>query len=325
MENWKKTIQNFRPALEHLMGKLSGVEVEIKLQNQEMADVKQTTKVFDGLKIYKTIEEKFQVEALFGFRGNWLDLFSGLSDKFQGQESADIEKMVYNEVTESVSSLISESLENIGIELQIDPFSEISSKKVKTVLNLQQYVVSTFKLNFNDKSRGDKFELIFAVSVPNDVTVQSTIEKWDRKNKIISPDFSGIPLNVAKNMDAESYVQNSGGNVRYGDDEGTRVEFEPFDKSQDVKNKREIRNIDMLKDVEMQISVELGRTRMPLGKILQLMKGSVIELEKLAGEPVDILVNGRCIAMGDVVVIDEHFGVRITKLMAAHESMKKVS
>jgi flagellar motor switch protein FliN/FliY len=81
----------------------------------------------------------------------------------------------------------------------------------------------------------------------------------------------------------------------------------------------------MLKDVEMQVSVELGRKKMPLGKILQLMKGSVIELEKLAGEPVDILVNGRCIAMGDVVVIDEHFGVRITRLMAAHESMKKVS
>ena len=62
---------------------------------------------------------------------------------------------------------------------------------------------------------------------------------------------------------------------------------------------------------------------MPLGKILQLVKGAVIELDKLSGEPVDILVNNRRIAVGNVVVIDEHFGVRITNLLAEHKQMKQ--
>jgi len=103
---------------------------------------------------------------------------------------------------------------------------------------------------------------------------------------------------------------------------GQKVEFEEFDKNKARKNNFEVHNLDLLKDVEMTLSVELGRREMSLGQILQVVKGSVIELEKLAGEPVEILVNGRKIAEGDVVVIDEHFGVRISKLLANHDRMK---
>lgn len=325
MENWRKAIQNFKPALEYLLGEMSGVKTDLELQKQEMADVKETTKSFDGFKIYKTIEEKFQVEALIGFKGDWTGLFSDLIEQLPEQEPSETEKLVYREITESFSGLISESLENTGIELRIDPFSEISNEKVKTVLNLQKYVVSLFQLTPIDQKDSVQAELVFAISIPNEQIAGEILEKWDGSNQMIVPEFSEVSLNVARNMSSASNQHDNGGSARFRNNEGMNVEFEPFDKSQNVKNSREIRNIDMLKDVEMQVSVELGRKRMPLGKILQLMKGSVIELEKLAGEPVDILVNGRCIAMGDVVVIDEHFGVRITRLMAAHESMKKVS
>ena len=80
-------------------------------------------------------------------------------------------------------------------------------------------------------------------------------------------------------------------------------------------------SMDLLKDVEMDVSVELGKIELPLGKVLQLSKGSVIELEKLAGEPVDILVNGHRIAHGEVVVIDEHFGVRISNLITTRQRL----
>lgn len=325
MENWRKAIQNFKPALELLLGEMSGVKAGLELQKQEMADVKETTKFFDGFKIYKTIEEKFQVEALIGFKGDWTGLFPDFIKQLPEQEEPETEKLVYREITESLSALISESLENTGVELRIDPFSEISSEKVKTVLNLQKYVVSVFQMKPEDQADSVDAELVFAISIPNEQIAGEILDKWDGSNQIIAPEFSDISLNVAKNMNSASSQPGDEGTARFRNDEGMNVEFEPFDKSQNVKNSREIRNINMLKDVEMQISVELGRKRMPLGKILQLMKGSVIELEKLAGEPVDILVNGRCIAVGDVVVIDEHFGVRITRLMAAHESMKKVS
>ncbi|SDD45930.1 hypothetical protein SPACI_026290 [Sporomusa acidovorans DSM 3132] len=78
-------------------------------------------------------------------------------------------------------------------------------------------------------------------------------------------------------------------------------------------------NIGLIMDVPLQITVELGRTRKLIRDILELSQGSVVELDKLAGEPVDILVNGKLIAKGEVVVIDENFGVRITDIISPLE------
>jgi len=75
-------------------------------------------------------------------------------------------------------------------------------------------------------------------------------------------------------------------------------------------------NISMLMDVQMQLSVELGRTHKNISEILGFGEGSIIELDKLAGEPVDVLVNGKLIAKGEVVVIDENFGVRVTEIVS---------
>lgn len=83
-------------------------------------------------------------------------------------------------------------------------------------------------------------------------------------------------------------------------------------------------NIDFIADVPLQITVELGRTRKLIREILELVPGSVVELDKLAGEPVDILVNGRLIAKGEVVVIDENFGVRVTDIIHPNERMKNI-
>jgi flagellar motor switch protein FliN len=74
-------------------------------------------------------------------------------------------------------------------------------------------------------------------------------------------------------------------------------------------------NIARILDVPLQITVELGRTRKLIRDILELVPGSVVELDKLAGEPVDIMANGKQIAKGEVVVIDENFGVRITEII----------
>lgn len=73
--------------------------------------------------------------------------------------------------------------------------------------------------------------------------------------------------------------------------------------------------IDLLYDVQLELSVELGRAAIPVRDVLQLGPGSVVELNKLGGEPVDILVNGRPIAKGEVVVVDENFGVRVTEIL----------
>ncbi|WP_285766604.1 flagellar motor switch phosphatase FliY [Peribacillus sp. SI8-4] len=86
----------------------------------------------------------------------------------------------------------------------------------------------------------------------------------------------------------------------------------------------ESKNLSMLMDIPLQVTVELGRTKRSVKDILELSSGSIIELDKLAGEPVDILVNSRLIAKGEVVVIDENFGVRVTDIMSQSERLNKI-
>ncbi|GBF50665.1 endoflagellar motor switch protein [Leptospira ryugenii] len=81
-------------------------------------------------------------------------------------------------------------------------------------------------------------------------------------------------------------------------------------------------NLNLLMDVQMALTVELGRTKMYIKDILGLGEGSIIELDKLAGEPVDLLVNGKLIAKGEVVVIDENFGVRVTDIVSPTDRLK---
>jgi len=82
------------------------------------------------------------------------------------------------------------------------------------------------------------------------------------------------------------------------------------------------RGIELLMDVNLPVSIELGRTKMAISDILALGPGSVVELNKLAGEPVDLLVNYKIVARGEVVVIDENFGVRITQLLNPEERLR---
>jgi flagellar motor switch protein FliN/FliY len=74
-------------------------------------------------------------------------------------------------------------------------------------------------------------------------------------------------------------------------------------------------NIEMVKDIQVMLTVELGRTDMLIQDILELTPGKVIELDRLAGEPLDIVVNGKLLAKGEVVVVDENFGVRLTQII----------
>ncbi len=83
-------------------------------------------------------------------------------------------------------------------------------------------------------------------------------------------------------------------------------------------------NLDMLLDISLQVTVELGRTKRSIKEILELSSGSIIELDKLAGEPVDVLVNSKLVAKGEVVVIDENFGVRITDIISQRDRIKNL-
>ncbi|NLS39656.1 flagellar motor switch phosphatase FliY [Bacillus subtilis] len=100
------------------------------------------------------------------------------------------------------------------------------------------------------------------------------------------------------------------------------VEFSAFDPNEATQ--APINNLDMLLDIPLSITVELGRTKRSVKEILELSAGSIIELDKLAGEPVDILVNQRIVAKGEVVVIEENFGVRVTDILSQAERINNL-
>lgn len=86
-----------------------------------------------------------------------------------------------------------------------------------------------------------------------------------------------------------------------------------------------VHDINMVLDIPVQLSVELGRTKVPIKYILQLAQGSVVELDALAGEPMDVLVNGYLIAQGEVVVVNDKFGIRLTDVVTPSERLRRVS
>lgn len=86
-----------------------------------------------------------------------------------------------------------------------------------------------------------------------------------------------------------------------------------------------VRDINMVLDIPVQLSVELGRTKVSIKHILQLGQGSVVELDAMAGEPMDVLVNGYLIAQGEVVVVNEKFGIRLTDVVTPSERLRRIN
>ena len=98
--------------------------------------------------------------------------------------------------------------------------------------------------------------------------------------------------------------------------------FQPLSKVQPTTTRNDI---DMILDIPVQMTVELGRTKIAIRNLLQLAQGSVVELDGLAGEPMDVLVNGCLIAQGEVVVVNDKFGIRLTDIITPAERIRKLN
>ena len=99
----------------------------------------------------------------------------------------------------------------------------------------------------------------------------------------------------------------------------------PRNQSSSYNSDVPINDINRVLDIPVLLSVELGRTKVPIKHILQLGQGSVVELDALAGEPMDVLVNGYLIAQGEVVVVNDKFGIRLTDVVTPSERLRRVS
>jgi len=94
--------------------------------------------------------------------------------------------------------------------------------------------------------------------------------------------------------------------------------------SDDQKEFPQMKNLDFIMDIPLQLTVELGRTKLLVRDVLQLNQGSVVELTKLAGEPLDVFVNSKLVARGEAVVVNEKFGIRLLDIVSPNERVDKV-
>lgn len=110
------------------------------------------------------------------------------------------------------------------------------------------------------------------------------------------------------------------------DDDGEDVQTAELDQLENeaVPSGNEDANMELILDIPVTIAMEIGRTKISIRNLLQLNQGSVVELDRLAGEPMDVLVNGTLVAHGEVVVVNEKFGIRLTDVVSPAERVKKL-
>lgn len=153
-------------------------------------------------------------------------------------------------------------------------------------------------------------------------------EKKEDKEEISPEDLMKLWEEALKEAKMSEETSVSGSEVLSEKKEEKRETFsgEPA-KLQELTPKKETKvypELDFILDIPLEISVEIGRTRMIIKDLLKLNQGSIIELEKFAGEPVEVYVNGKLMAKGEVVVVNERFGVRITEIISAQERVRKL-
>jgi flagellar motor switch protein FliN/FliY len=109
-----------------------------------------------------------------------------------------------------------------------------------------------------------------------------------------------------------------------GGDGVVTAELDELTESGDTLNEEESRKLETILDIPVNISMEVGRSKISIRNLLQLNQGSVVELDRVAGEPLDVLVNGTLIAHGEVVVVNDKFGIRLTDVISQIERIKKL-
>jgi flagellar motor switch protein FliN/FliY len=142
------------------------------------------------------------------------------------------------------------------------------------------------------------------------------------KASSVSADTSLASLGLSTSPSMPSHVSSAGGAIAGG---GAPVAMPPVFAPQQASGafgSTGNKALDLLMDIELPIVIELGRSQMSLKRILELGPGAIVEMDRLAGEPVDILINGKVVARGEVVVVDENFGVRIISLVSPEERLK---
>lgn len=308
-----------------------------------------------GTVVVKVHESTFDVDGFIAFDDNWIPQ---LSSAMLGVEEKDVNEITRDLIKEFTAQLVGNvqlSLKDAGIAITPGDVDVLKSAQIATAVVPGDYFIAQVEVSGKFEIEGDEqpdLAMIVAFALPSQDKIDAVFGKpkqaakpapkpapapvaqeeellaggdslppltQDDLDDMFGNESAPAPAAVKTPPKAAAPVKKPKAPVN-----AAKAEFDDFNPELDMSSSLEVRNLELLKDVELDISVELGRKEMPLGDVLHLVRGSVIELNKLAGEPVEVYANGHRIAEGEVVVIDEHFGVRITNLVSTRERLESV-
>ncbi|MFO7845602.1 MAG: flagellar motor switch protein FliN [Balneolaceae bacterium] len=327
MENWKEELQNYLPVVEEFLTSVLLEETNVEIVSSE--EVKHNNVLEKGAPtdiFLFTRDQANNAECIIVLEEEWFGLLSSIMLGVEEKKNNDVTRDLLKKFSSELSETIIKKMAGKGLSPDLEEVEVYTSAQAEKVLGHGEYFYARMEIEgvADENVRAALFignpENVLETEdeEPEENAAEQAEATEDTSERITPEDGDpGFSATEAEEMEDTGSMEEV--------ISGRHVEFEDFEEAADENGiNGNGRSMDLLKDVEMDVSVELGRIELPLGKVLQLSKGSVIELEKLAGEPVDILVNGQCIAQGEVVVIDEHFGVRIANLVTTRQRIAKL-
>ncbi|WP_276621249.1 flagellar motor switch phosphatase FliY [Syntrophomonas wolfei] len=264
----------------------------------------------------------------------------------QGKSLGDLELSAVGEAmnqmmgsaTTSLSSMFNRRIDIAPPQLTV---IDMGKESLQLSTNFHDVVKIKFKMEIENLINSEIMQIIPMEAVENimSILMGSTAEESSAEAVMEEPPAMSLPETkaaaVAAPRQAETAIPSPPQEAIYSQafvqsprEINTRpqfavqpVQFAPLQESDMIHSPQ---NLDLIMDVPLDVSVELGKTKKSIREILELNQGAIIQLDKLAGEPVDLLVNGKLIAKGEVVVIDENYGIRITTIISPIDRMNKL-
>lgn len=328
MDILKETLEQYLPTTEEFLTSLLLEETDIVIDSFNEVENEFALKHLNNTDVYLYAREtNISSDVILVLDQEWFGLLSSIMLGIEEKEKNDQTIGLLKDFADDLIAAISEKAASEDAEVELGDVEVLSKVEMEEELAHEKYYWSKLEI---EGIADDKVRAEFLIGDPDteiekeepaedpEGTDEEQEEEQESKEEISSldesneEDFTTVDANSSsKEVKKEEVIS------------ARHIEFAEF-AEENGNSDEEAHNMDLLKDVELNVSVELGRIELPLGKVLELAKGSVIELEKLAGEPVDILVNGNRIALGEVVVIDEHFGVRISSLVTTKKRLAKL-
>jgi flagellar motor switch protein FliN/FliY len=257
-----------------------------------------------------------------------------IAGAMMGQDGVELDEAAMNALQEAFSQVSGPVITAIGDKAGETIMTATPEAKTVGTDNVSlpdgDFVALTYQFALEDGEQAEIYEIYDSGIVQNAVGQPAASQPQQQTQAAQAGGQEQDPFASLAGMAAQAGQQPQGGGgqaMQQGGAQGggPSVQSVQFPNLQGGGGQQEQSNISLLMDVYMEMTVELGRTKKLIKEILGMGEGTIIELDKLAGEPVDILVNHKLIAKGEVVVIDENFGVRVTEIVSPMERVSNMT